>query len=72
MKYKAVLFDFDDTLVESRRMKWDHHKFAAKYFYNLDLTDDDIKEHWGKPMAELLRLLSFGQGDSGWHCFCDV
>ena len=34
-KYKAVLFDFDDTLVESRIQKWNQHKDVAKKFYNV-------------------------------------
>jgi len=54
MKYKAVIFDFDDTLVESRLLKWAQHKHVAKKFYNLDLTDEDIREHWGKPLDALI------------------
>ena len=54
MKYKAIIFDFDDTLVESREKKWAHHKAVAKQFYNIDLTDEDIRPHWGKPMASLV------------------
>jgi phosphoglycolate phosphatase len=57
MKYKAVIFDFDDTLVESRVVKWAHHKHVAKKFYNIDLSDDDIKKHWGKPIGELVKIL---------------
>jgi HAD superfamily hydrolase (TIGR01549 family) len=54
MKYKAVIFDFDDTLVESRALKWVQHKHVGKKFYNLDFTDDDIREHYGKPFNQLL------------------
>jgi phosphoglycolate phosphatase len=57
MKYKAVIFDFDDTLVESRAVKWAHHKHVAKKFYDIDLTDEDIKPHWGKPIHELVKIL---------------
>lgn len=63
MKYKAVIFDFDDTLVESREKKWAHHKYVAKKFYNRDLTDDDIRVHWGKPLAVLLADL-YQSGDT--------
>ena len=52
--YKAVIFDFDDTLVESRELKWAHHKHVAKKFYGMDLTDADIKSHWGKPLNTLI------------------
>lgn len=54
MKYKAVIFDFDDTLVESRLQKWAQHKHVAKKFYNIDLSDDDIRKHWGKPLNILI------------------
>ncbi len=49
-KYKAVIFDFDDTLVESRLAKWDQHKHVGKKFYNIDLKDETLHEHWGKPI----------------------
>lgn len=54
MKYRAVIFDFDDTLVESRLLKWAQHKHVAKKFYNLDLTDEDIRQHYGKPFDTLI------------------
>lgn len=57
MKYKAVIFDFDDTLVESKRAKWAQHKHVAKKFYNIDLSDEDIRPHWGKPIWELVSIL---------------
>src|SRR3989344_1846309 len=57
VKYKAVIFDFDDTLVESRELKWAQHKVVAKKFYNIDLSDEDLKKHWGKPLSELVRIL---------------
>ncbi len=56
-KYKAVIFDFDDTLFESHLIKWEHHKFVARTFYNVDLTDEDIKQHWGKPFNDLIQIL---------------
>jgi HAD superfamily hydrolase (TIGR01549 family) len=49
MKYKAVLFDVDDTLVKTWEPKWAQHKMVAKRYYGLDLTDEDILLHWGKP-----------------------
>jgi len=53
-KYKAVIFDFDDTLVETRLIKWEHHKTVAKKFYNIDLSEEVLREHWGKPFHLLL------------------
>ncbi len=56
-RYKAIIFDFDDTLVESRLSKWAQHKHVAKTFYNIDISDEDIAQHWGKPLSELIRIL---------------
>ena len=53
-KYKAVIFDFDDTLVESRAQKWAQHKHVAKKFYNIDLTDETLLKHWGKSLDVLI------------------
>ena len=38
-KYKIVIFDLDDTLLESRVAKWAQHTYVAKKFYNIDLTE---------------------------------
>ncbi|OGC58288.1 hypothetical protein A3A70_03295 [candidate division WWE3 bacterium RIFCSPLOWO2_01_FULL_42_11] len=54
---KAVIFDYDDTLVESIRPVWAKHKFIAKKYYGKNLEDEEIRIHWGKPFAELVQLL---------------
>jgi len=54
---KVVLFDHDDTLVGTIDAKWKQHKHIAKTYYNFDLSDETIREHWGKPLRELLCLL---------------
>ncbi len=54
---KAVIFDHDDTLVESRKPKWDQHKHVAKTHYNRELTDEFIGLHYGKPFAEFVKIL---------------
>jgi len=59
---KAVLFDFDDTLVATKEIIWAHHKFVAEKFYSKSLTDEDILPHWGKPFPELVCLL-YGTDD---------
>ena len=56
-KYKAVIFDFDDTLVESRTTIWKLHKHVAKKFYDIDLKDEKISLHWGKPFPVLISEL---------------
>lgn len=59
---KVVLFDHDDTLVGTIEAKWQQHKHVARTFYNKNLTDDEIRLHWGKPLRELVCLL-YGTDD---------
>lgn len=59
---KAVFFDHDDTLVGTIEAKWAHHKHVARTWYNKELTDDDIRQDWGKPFSQLVELL-YGQDD---------
>lgn len=54
---RAVLFDFDDTMVNTIGSKWDQHKFIARKYYDKDLTDEEIALHWGKPLSQLVCLL---------------
>lgn len=54
---KAVLFDFDDTLVATKGAKSAQHKLVAKEYYGKELTDDEIWRHWGKPLPELVCIL---------------
>ena len=54
---QAVVFDFDDTLVKTRLIKWAQHKAIAREYYGNDLTDDDILKHWGKPLNVLITEL---------------
>ncbi|GCE30103.1 hypothetical protein KDA_55870 [Dictyobacter alpinus] len=57
MKYKAVLFDLDDTLLKTATIKWAHHKAVAKQFYNIDLTDEVLAKHWGMPFEPMIAIL---------------
>ncbi|HUP26710.1 MAG TPA: HAD-IA family hydrolase [Candidatus Limnocylindrales bacterium] len=54
---KAVLFDHDDTLVSTFGPKSAQHKYIAKTYYGKDLTDAEIRQHWGKPLEKLLCAL---------------
>ena len=54
---KAVIFDLDDTLVKTHVVKWAQHKAVAKDVYGRELTDDTLREHWGKPFNILVALL---------------
>jgi HAD superfamily hydrolase (TIGR01549 family) len=62
-KYKAVLFDLDDTLLITYPAKWRQHQFAAKHFYDTDLSEDTIRQHWGKPTREMVRPF-YGSDDA--------
>jgi HAD superfamily hydrolase (TIGR01549 family) len=54
---KAVLFDWDDNLVDTLGTKSDQHKHVALQHYGKELTDEEIRAHWGKPLDVLLGLL---------------
>lgn len=59
---KAVFFDHDDTLVGTIAAKWAHHKHVARTWYGKELTDENIRPHWGKPFSQLVELL-YGRDD---------
>jgi len=52
--YRAIIFDMDDTLIQTKVAKFAAHKHAAKHFYDLDITDTDIALHWGKPFPTMV------------------
>lgn len=51
---KAIIFDLDDTLIQTSKAKYKALQHAAKKFYDLDLTDEDIRAHWGKPFERFI------------------
>jgi len=53
-KYKAVIFDFDDTLVETCLIKLAQYQYVAKKVYNTELTEEAFLRHWGKPFRIML------------------
>jgi HAD superfamily hydrolase (TIGR01549 family) len=57
MTYAAVIFDLDDTLLKTYPIKWDQHKEAARRFYGINLNDETLRLHWGKPTSEMVRHL---------------
>jgi HAD superfamily hydrolase (TIGR01549 family) len=52
---KAVIFDFDDTLVGTHRPIWNMHRHIAKKYYGIDLDDETILKHWGQPINVLAK-----------------
>lgn len=47
---KALIFDMDDTLLKTQQTKFAALQALAKNRYNLSLSDDHLRSHWGKPM----------------------
>ena len=50
----------DDTLLVTSKVKWEQHKFVAKHYFDIDITDSQLREHWGKPFAKLTDALYQG------------
>jgi phosphoglycolate phosphatase len=51
---KAVIFDYDDTLVKTIDSKWDALRETGKRFHNLEIKNSHIKKFWGLPYQEML------------------
>jgi HAD superfamily hydrolase (TIGR01549 family) len=54
--FKAILFDFDETLVEAMNIKWKQHQMTARQFYNHELTEETIRVYWGMPFEPMIEL----------------
>lgn len=54
---KALVFDWDDTLLCSVQHKWAQHRAVAKEFYDIDLPVAMLRKHWGLPTRDLVRVL---------------
>ncbi len=54
---KAIIFDLDDTLLKTKQVKSEALKFAGKHFYNIEVTDEKLRQHWGKPFLTFLSEL---------------
>lgn len=53
-KTRAVIFDMDDTLLLTREVKWNHHRHVARTSYGIELDDETLRTHWGKPFDEMI------------------
>lgn len=62
-RYRAILFDLDDTLLKTYPHKWEQHKQAARQFYGVNLNNATLRKHWGKPTPELVTHL-YGNADT--------
>lgn len=54
---RAVLFDLDDTLVDTREVKWEHARQVTRQFYGFELTDEELEASWGKPFDVMISEL---------------
>jgi len=54
--FKALLFDLDGTLIDTRKALFNAYKAAAN-FYGYDFTEVDFYPHLGKHYEEFLPLL---------------
>lgn len=51
------MFDYDDTLVQTRQCKFEALRALALRRYQLALSDAEIERHWGIAYAELFQRL---------------
>ncbi len=62
--YQTILFDFDDTLVETKKNKRPAFIEAAKRFYNFELTHEEMNRYWGVPFPTVMQRVF---GDRGFE-----
>jgi phosphoglycolate phosphatase-like HAD superfamily hydrolase len=53
LEIRATLFDLDDTLVKTAKVKWAHHKAVAAH-YGIELTDETLARYWGMPFDQMI------------------
>ncbi|MEM7180660.1 MAG: HAD hydrolase-like protein [Spirochaetota bacterium] len=46
---KVILFDYDDTLVQTKQCKFQAVKALGKRYYKMEITDEQLEEYWGIP-----------------------
>ncbi len=51
---KAVLFDFDGTLINSNELIFESYRTAFREVLSKELTEDEILEMYGRPLRESL------------------
>lgn len=63
VRVRAVIFDLDDTLLSSSKIKWDHFKAVGSECYGLHFSDEKLRSLWGRPLLEQVQEL-FGTCDT--------
>lgn len=54
---KALILDYDDTLVRTREIRYATLKRVASRHLHFEMTDADIDRAWGKPGEEFMQIL---------------
>lgn len=60
MQYRAIIFDMDDTLIKTWESKWAHYRLVGKKYYGIEVTNEQLSTHWGKPFPKLVSSI-FGE-----------
>lgn len=63
---KAILFDYDDTLVQTRKTRYNTIYKLSEEVFKTKITEKEIDEAWGLPAEEFLLKL-FGQFSKDIH-----
>lgn len=58
----AIIFDFDDTLVQTKKNKRQAFIATADRFYNFELTHEEMSRYWGVPFHIVMQRVF---GDRG-------
>jgi phosphoglycolate phosphatase len=54
---RAIVFDYDDTLVQTKRTKYQAIQALGERYYHIALTPAMIDAHWGSPHTEFYAQL---------------
>jgi phosphoglycolate phosphatase len=57
---RAIVFDYDDTLVQTKRTKYQAIQALGERYYSLAITPAMIDAHWGSPHTEFYAQLFKG------------
>ncbi len=63
MPIKAIIFDFDETLFQTKKFRVKAIQYWAKHFYDLDYSETEIAALWGTPFRKYFEILLKGKGD---------
>jgi phosphoglycolate phosphatase len=70
-KYKALIFDYDDTLVQTREIRYKTIKRINSEVFNYTITDREIDSAWGLPADKFLLKL-FGNFSQDLNYLWDI